>query len=171
MWTSVVGRLFYTIYASDIGRLWIGSTEKGIIFIRYIHGIPSPAALQALEKQYKVQENRHFFTELISQLDFYFNGQPVHFKTKLDLTGTPFQKKVWRAVQQIPRGQTKTYGQIASELGSPGASRAIGAANGANPVPILVPCHRVLASGGKLGGYAGGLKVKDALLRLEGVII
>jgi methylated-DNA-[protein]-cysteine S-methyltransferase len=86
------------------------------------------------------------------------------------LRGTDFQKSVWHCISTIPYGQTRTYGQIARELGNPDAARAVGMANRANPIPIVVPCHRVVQSNGKLGGYSGGLHLKDALLRLEGVI-
>ncbi len=89
----------------------------------------------------------------------------------LDLQGTPFQQSVWRALQALARGQTASYGQIASALGSPAAVRAVGAAIGRNPVSVLVPCHRVLGRDGSLTGYAGGLDRKQALLRLEGIIV
>jgi O-6-methylguanine DNA methyltransferase len=96
----------------------------------------------------------------------------VSFDDDVDLLeGTDFQKSVWEKVGQIKYGQFKTYKQIALELNNPKAIRAVGTANGANPVPILIPCHRVVASNGGLGGYSGGLHVKDALLRLESAVI
>ena len=86
-----------------------------------------------------------------------------------ELDGTPFQKKVWLALTKIPHGETRTYGEVAKSIGSPGAARAVGTACGANPLPILIPCHRVLAAGGKLGGYSGGLDIKKKLLACEGI--
>jgi methylated-DNA-[protein]-cysteine S-methyltransferase len=108
--------------------------------------------------------------KLAGQLKAYLSGKPVRFAGRLDLSsGTPFQQKVWRALQTIPRGQTRSYAWVARKIGKPKAFRAVGAACGANPVPIIVPCHRVLASDGSVGGFGGGLALKKQLLRLEGV--
>jgi len=105
---------------------------------------------------------------LQEQLDRYFAGQPVRFRVPLDLrAGTSFQQKVWQALRRIPYGQTRSYAWVARQIGSPKAVRAVGAACGANPVPILIPCHRVVRSDGSLGGFSGGLARKRALLRLE----
>ena len=97
----------------------------------------------------------------------YFNGQRQEFDLPLAFVGTDFQKKVWKALTAIPYGQTVTYGALAEAVGCPGGARAVGMANHRNPLPILVPCHRVVGSGGKLTGYAGGLEMKKALLDLE----
>lgn len=102
-----------------------------------------------------------------AQLDEYFAGTRREFALPLSLHGTPFQRRVWEALCRIPYGQTRTYGQIAAEVGSPRACRAVGMANNRNPVMIVVPCHRVIGAGGALVGYAGGLAVKKALLELE----
>lgn len=105
---------------------------------------------------------------LQDQLVRYFTGEPVRFRVRLDLrVGTPFQRKVWRVLRTIPHGQTRSYGWVAQRIGAPRAVRAVGAACGANPVPVIVPCHRVIASDGALGGFSGGLARKRALLRLE----
>jgi len=101
------------------------------------------------------------------QLREYFDGARREFDLPLDLRGTPFQLQVWRALTQIPYGETRTYAQIASQIGHPKATRAVGSANGRNPVPIIVPCHRVIATGGGLGGYSAGLDFKRRLLALE----
>jgi O-6-methylguanine DNA methyltransferase len=101
------------------------------------------------------------------QLEEYFAGQRKVFDLPLDLRGTGFQLSVWRALRQIPFGETRTYAEVARAIGAPRAVRAVGAANGSNPVPIIVPCHRVVASGGGLGGYGGGLDLKRKLLDLE----
>jgi methylated-DNA-[protein]-cysteine S-methyltransferase len=105
--------------------------------------------------------------EAARQLDEYFSGRRRQFDLPLDLEGTEFQQRVWKAVSGVPYGQTRSYAQIATTIGSPAAVRAVGAANGANPVAIIVPCHRVVASGGGLGGYGGGLELKRRLLALE----
>ena len=101
------------------------------------------------------------------QLDEYFRGARRDFELPLALRGTPFQLRVWAELRRIPYGQTLSYGELARRLGNPGLCRAVGAANGANPVSIIVPCHRVIGSGGGLTGYGGGLEAKQALLALE----
>ena len=106
--------------------------------------------------------------EAVRQLRAYFAGQLRHFDLPLDLQGTDFQLRVWRELERIPYGETRSYSQIAAAIGAPQAVRAVGAANGANPIPIVVPCHRVIGAGGKLVGYGGGLPLKKRLLELEG---
>jgi methylated-DNA-[protein]-cysteine S-methyltransferase len=105
--------------------------------------------------------------ETARQLRAYFAGKAAAFDLPLDLAGTDFEKRVWHELLTIPYGETRTYAQIAAALGSPKAVRAVGAANGANPIPIVVPCHRVIGSNGKLVGYGGGLDLKRRLLDLE----
>ncbi len=108
------------------------------------------------------------FLGIIRQLEEYFAGSRLVFKIPLDLSlGTPFQRQVWRGLLDIPYGETVTYKQLAKDIGRPSALRAVGAANGANPIPIIVPCHRVVAAGGKLGGFSAGLYLKRRLLDLE----
>ena len=106
--------------------------------------------------------------EAVRQLLAYFSGDLREFVLPLDQEGTDFQKRVWRELQHIPYGETRSYSQIAQAIGAPRAVRAVGAANGANPVAIVVPCHRVIGSAGKLVGYGGGLPLKKRLLELEG---
>jgi len=105
--------------------------------------------------------------EAIRQLRDYFAGRRTGFDLPLAPEGTPFQRAVWRQLQDIPYGVTISYGELARRVGNPKASRAVGTANGANPIPIVIPCHRVIAADGKLGGFGGGLTVKQALLALE----
>jgi O-6-methylguanine DNA methyltransferase len=109
--------------------------------------------------------------DAIKQLCEYFDGARETFTVPRRPTGTPFQRSVWRALEEIPYGHTRTYRDIACLLGRPTATRAVGAANGQNPLPIFVPCHRVIGSNGSLTGFGGGLAVKLALLRLEGVLL
>ncbi|MFE0098807.1 methylated-DNA--[protein]-cysteine S-methyltransferase [Streptomyces sp. NPDC059009] len=108
------------------------------------------------------------FGEAIRQLEAYFAGELTDFDLELRLDGTPFQRSVWRRLQQIPYGETRTYGELAEALGKPGASRAVGLANGKNPIGVIVPCHRVVGANGSLTGYGGGLDRKQRLLEFEG---
>ncbi|MCB0947412.1 MAG: methylated-DNA--[protein]-cysteine S-methyltransferase [Mycobacterium sp.] len=107
------------------------------------------------------------FSEAVEQLSGYFAGELTEFDLDLRLAGTEFQRRVWAALRTIPYGETRSYGQIAEQIGSPGASRAVGLANGRNPIGIIVPCHRVIGSTGGMTGYGGGIDRKRALLALE----
>ncbi|MFJ8310322.1 MULTISPECIES: methylated-DNA--[protein]-cysteine S-methyltransferase [unclassified Streptomyces] len=107
------------------------------------------------------------FPEVVRQLQAYFAGELTEFKLDLNLRGTPFQQRVWAQLQQIPYGETRSYGELAEALGNPNASRAVGLANGKNPVGIIVPCHRVIGANGSLTGYGGGLDRKQRLLAFE----
>ncbi|MEV2250926.1 methylated-DNA--[protein]-cysteine S-methyltransferase [Streptomyces sp. NPDC050147] len=108
------------------------------------------------------------FGETISQLEAYFEGELKEFDLHMRLDGTPFQRTVWQQLQLIPYGETRTYGELAAILGKPNASRAVGLANGKNPIGVIVPCHRVIGAGGSLTGYGGGLDRKQRLLVFEG---
>ncbi|MEU5717634.1 methylated-DNA--[protein]-cysteine S-methyltransferase [Streptomyces sp. NPDC020403] len=107
------------------------------------------------------------FTETVRQLDAYFAGELTEFDLPLHLHGTAFQREVWAGLRRIPYGGTRSYGELAADLGKPGASRAVGLANGKNPVGIIVPCHRVIGASGSLTGYGGGLERKRRLLAFE----
>jgi methylated-DNA-[protein]-cysteine S-methyltransferase len=109
-------------------------------------------------------------SEAVRQLRAYFAGELRRFDLLLDMQGTPFQLRVWRELERIPYGETRSYTQIATAIGAPHAVRAVGAANGANPIPIVVPCHRVIGASGRLVGYGGGLPLKKRLLALEGAL-
>lgn len=108
-----------------------------------------------------------FERRVARELREYAAGRRREFTFRVEAAGTEFQRRVWRELRRIPYGETATYGEIARRIGRPGAARAVGAANGGNPIPIVVPCHRVVAAGGKLGGYGGGLSLKRRLLELE----
>jgi methylated-DNA-[protein]-cysteine S-methyltransferase len=107
------------------------------------------------------------FPDAVEQLEAYFNGGLTEFDLNLDMLGTEFQRRVWTALLTIPYGETRSYGEIARQIGSPGAFRAVGLANGHNPIGIIVPCHRVIGSNGSLTGYGGGIDRKRALLEME----
>jgi methylated-DNA-[protein]-cysteine S-methyltransferase len=135
--------------------------------------IASPAGLRAIEFDLsrrcegEPDAGDPTLQESARQLTAYFAGNLREFDLPLDLQGTDFQLRVWRQLENIPFGEVRSYAQIAAAIGSPNAVRAVGAANGANPIPIVVPCHRVIGSSGKLVGYGGGLPLKKRLLELE----
>lgn len=139
--------------SSPIGPLGIVGSERGLHAIHFATVDPSPVL--PIE------------TEAAAQLNDWFAGKRRDFQLLLAPEGTDFQKKVWNLLQKIPFGETRSYGELANALGQPGAARAIGLANHHNPLPLLIPCHRVIGSNGKLVGYAGGLPTKQWLLRWE----
>jgi methylated-DNA-[protein]-cysteine S-methyltransferase len=152
--------LAYKFMRSPVGRLKLVASDRGLVAILWEK---SRMALPAAEKR-----DRHpVLVKAERQLKDYFAGRRKRFSLKLDIRGTPFQKKVWRALLQIPFGKTRTYNDIARAIGHPRASRAVGAANGKNPISIIMPCHRLIGSTGKLHGFGGGLKAKADLLKLE----
>ncbi len=154
---------YTTLDATPLGQLWVVSSPSGVtsLQMRAAHqGPPAESSSWARDDE--------GLSEVTRQLEEYLEGRRVRFEVELDLHGTEFQQRVWSKLLEIPYGQTLSYGELARALGAPpGASRAVGAANGANPVGILVPCHRVVGAGGKLVGYAGGLERKRWLLDLE----
>jgi methylated-DNA-[protein]-cysteine S-methyltransferase len=139
-------------------RLRIVASGAGIRSIEFDSTQPAPG---------RQNEENAFIVEAVRQLRAYFTGDLRNFQIQLDLEGTAFQKSVWKALETIPYGETRSYSEIAVAIGSPKAVRAVGAANGANPAPIVVPCHRVIGSSGKLVGYGGGLPLKRRLLEME----
>ena len=149
-------------YASPLGTLLLARTAQGLAGAWFDAQKHHPAAIDAPER-----DDDPLLQRAAEQLGAYFEGSEADFDLPLDLLGTQFQRAVWKELLQIERGATTSYGDIARRLGTPSASRAVGAAVGRNPVSIIVPCHRVLGSGGALTGYAGGLDRKTALLRLE----
>lgn len=153
--------MFYWICPSPVGRLLLVGSAKGLIALQFQEGA------HPLDIQPTWKKAREPFRSVLDQLQQYFDGSRKSFQVTLDLQGTPFQRQVWQALQGIPYGRTVSYGEIARQVNSPKACRAVGAANGQNPVSIIVPCHRVIGSNGKLVGYGGGLPIKTALLKLE----
>ncbi len=115
------------------------------------------------------QQSRNPCASIVEQLEEYFHGNLKRFELGVNPSGTAFQHRVWQALQKISYGEVSSYGELARRIGQPGASRAVGQANGANPIPIIIPCHRVVSSNGSLGGYSGGLSIKAQLLALEGI--
>jgi methylated-DNA-[protein]-cysteine S-methyltransferase len=157
-------RLAYKLIDSPVGPLRLVASDKGLAGLWFERGRPG-----RVRPRGDVEQARHpLLLEAERQLREYFAGRRRTFDLTLDLAGTPFQRAVWNALLTIPFGQTRTYGEIARQVGRPSASRAVGAANGQNPVAIVAPCHRVIGSTGALTGFGGGLDVKARLLALEG---
>ena len=152
--------IHYTYFDSPIGKLMLyGDTcLKGLIF-------PQGKTSQEPEPQW--QFDPAGFSPAKEQLDLYFKGRLKAFDLELDLQGTDFQRRVWRQLMCIPYGQTINYGELAVRIGNPKAVRAVGLANGKNPIPVIVPCHRVIGKNGSLTGFGGGISVKRFLLDLE----
>lgn len=156
----------YSVIQAEPGQLFIAETSNGLIHIDF-----GPDGLAKLTKFV----NRWFdeprilptVVDSIKQIDEYLNGERTTFDIPYTLFGTDFQKKVWKEINKIKYAKTKTYGQLAKAVGRPAASRAVGAACGANPLGLVIPCHRVLGSRGRLTGFGGGLKWKQWLLDLE----
>jgi methylated-DNA-[protein]-cysteine S-methyltransferase len=153
----------FSIMQSPVGPLLIAATEKGLRCLQFYRGELPRAA-----KEEQWIEAREPLRPYQQQIDSYFRGELREFTCKLDLVGTGFQKDCWQALLRIPYGETRTYAEIAREIGRPQAFRAVGQANHDNPIAIIVPCHRVLGASGTLTGYGGGLSTKEMLLRLEG---
>ena len=163
----------YTRHDTPIGELLVAATPRGVVRISYLDWFPEDETLADLARRVspRVLESPGRLDELRRELDEYFEGGRRRFDVKLDraLLG-PFARKVLGRTARIPYGKVSTYSEVATAAGSPGASRAAGNALARNPIPIVIPCHRVLRRGGGMGGYAGGLDRKARLLALEGAI-
>lgn len=144
-------------YDTPIGRIGIAEEDGSLTRLAFQTELPAGAVLEETPLAARCRQ----------ELDEYFSGERQSFDLPLCAKGTDFQKKVWAALCEIPYGETRTYGEVAAAVGSPKAARAVGLANNRNPIAVIVPCHRVVGSNGKLVGYAGGLDKKEFLLELE----
>jgi len=163
-------RIAYARLDSPVGPIWIAAAGARICAVGLGAGQPD-AFFTSLARNFLTQkpcEDPEALSPALTQLREYFSRIRREFDLPLDARGTAFQKAVWAEVARVPYGETTTYGAIAGRIGRPGAARAVGAAVGANPVPMLIPCHRVIGADGSLTGYGGGLEAKATLLRLEG---
>ncbi|MDM1286906.1 methylated-DNA--[protein]-cysteine S-methyltransferase [Acinetobacter indicus] len=156
-------KLAFMYMPSPVGRLKLVATDSALVAVIWDNENPKRVRQAELVEQL----DHPILLDAQQQLNEYFQGQRQTFELPLDFEGTEFQKKVWQALLNIPFGETRSYRQIAEQVGSPKALRAVGAANGQNPISIIAPCHRVIGSGGKLVGFAGGLDNKEILLKLE----
>jgi methylated-DNA-[protein]-cysteine S-methyltransferase len=152
--------IHYRTIDSPIGPLTLAGHGSALTNLRMVDQTyePSRAGWSA---------DHGVFADAVDQLNAYFADELIDFDVELDLRGTEFQQRVWKALLTIPYGETRSYGEIAEQIGAPGAARAVGLANGHNPVAIIVPCHRVIGASGSLTGYGGGLDRKQTLLELE----
>lgn len=154
---------FFKLVETPVGRLKLVGSREGLAAILWENDRPGRVRLDIVAED----ENHPILVETERQLRQYFAGERRMFELELDFAGTAFQKSVWQMLVTIPFGETRSYGEIAHALGNPKAVRAVGAANGKNPISIVAPCHRVVGSTGDLTGFAGGLETKAYLLRLE----
>jgi methylated-DNA-[protein]-cysteine S-methyltransferase len=159
--------MFYKWITSPVGALKLVAGDRGLAAVLWENDSPRRVPLPALR-----EDRAHpVLCQAESELGDYFAGRRTAFSVPLDFRGTDFQKKVWGLLLEIPYGETRSYGQLAAQLGDPNASRAVGAANGRNPISIIAPCHRVVGAGGRLTGFAGGLEAKARLLALEANLV
>jgi len=157
---EVMGTLRFRSMDSPVGKLTLAGKDGRLRHLRMVDQTYEPS-------HHGWEPDDDAFPDAVEQLEAYFAGDRTDFNLELDLVGTQFQRRVWMALLTIPYGETRSYGEIARQIGSPGAFRAVGWANGHNPIGIIVPCHRVIGSNGSLTGYGGGLNRKRALLELE----
>jgi O-6-methylguanine DNA methyltransferase len=150
--------IYYSRIKSPVGPLLLAASSQGLLALEFGRGKPRAGWVKSEER----------IAPFARQLAEYFAGQRREFDLPLDLRGTDFQKSCWRELLKIPHGETRSYADIARAMGKPAAVRAVGLANGQNPIAIIVPCHRVIGSDGSLTGYGGGLETKRKLLELEG---
>jgi O-6-methylguanine DNA methyltransferase len=169
--------LHSTMFTSPVGPLFLAASERGLVALEFDAREPgqqtirpNPRDLREESKSVRFEESKSRMRPYVLELDEYFAGQRREFRFALDLRGTDFQVACWRALLAIPYGETRTYADIARAVGRPKGFRAVGMANNRNPVAIVVPCHRVIASDGTLCGYGGGLDIKRKLLELEGAL-
>jgi O-6-methylguanine DNA methyltransferase len=170
--------LYCSSFSSPIGLLFLAASDTGLVALEFDARLPGQQSIrpnprnlrQEKEKKVAFEERARVMHPYAAQLEEYFWGRRRQFTFALDLRGTDFQLACWRALSAIPYGETRTYADIARAIGKPHAFRAVGMANNRNPIAIVVPCHRVIASDGSLCGYGGGLDIKRRLLELEGAL-
>lgn len=160
-YTVGMGRVYYSSLDTPVGAFLVCGTDRALTMTSFSSGHqqrePDPSWIRdSAPLRYALDE-----------FEAYFGGDPIEFSAPVRLEGTPFQESVWEALLAIPYGSTTSYGEIAQNIGRPNAARAVGAANGANRLPVIVPCHRVLGSDRSLTGFGGGLEAKEILLKLE----
>jgi len=163
--------IYYCALPTPIGRVFVAAGEAGLVRLSFRQSEASFVAELGRRLGADVVRSPARTADIVHQLRAYFAGERRSFDVRLDLRHTtPFQRRVLLAAARVPAGQVVSYGEIARRIGQPQGSRAVGQALGHNPVPIVIPCHRVIAAGGRIGGYTGGLGIKRKLLRLEGAL-
>lgn len=164
---TFVGEQFYMTYPSPVGEIAAVSDGEAITGLWFTH---QQKVHVPMAQTRKIGTDLAVFRDLEGWLTDYFAGKEPGAMPPVSTAGTPFQEEIWALLKTIPYGQTTTYGALAAALGRPMSAQAVGGAVGHNPVAILIPCHRVVGSGGRLTGYAGGLECKEGLLKLEGIL-
>jgi O-6-methylguanine DNA methyltransferase len=170
MHTKKSPTIFVESYHSPLGKMWFASDHAGIVCLQMPLSDGKARLLENISRCYrnpKIEDRGKINAGFLVELDEYFCGTLKSFETPARPAGTPFQKRVWRLLLKIPYGKTRSYGDLAADLGIPKGPRAVGQANGRNPVALLIPCHRVIAGDGGLGGYSGGIEIKRFLLEWE----
>lgn len=162
-----MAEIAFTSYKSPLGKILVASSERGICEITFSTHEDKFVRDVSSKFQSNVVRNDARLLSIVELLDSYFKGKPIRARVDLDLRGTDFQRQVWSEISKIPYGETRTYKEIACAIKRPKASRAVGNAVGSNPVPLIIPCHRVVLSNGSLGGYAYGTMLKRKLLEME----
>ena len=177
MGALIMETLHSTMFRSPVGPLFLAASQNGLVALEFDARLPgqqtirpNPRDLRAETEGIRFEESSIAMRSYAQELEEYFSGKRRQFTFALDLRGTDFQRACWHALLAIPYGETRSYGDIARAVGKPQGFRAVGMANNRNPVAIVVPCHRVIASDGTLCGYGGGLDVKRKLLELEGAL-
>ncbi len=163
-------RIAYHMMSSPVGLLFLARTENGLRYVDFMDRKSLKRMIARHSNDYPDATWEPSLLDLrdaVDELDEYFTGQRYAFTVPLDLVGSDFQIQVWKALCEIPFGETRTYGQIAKTIGQPKAARAVGLANNQNPIPVIVPCHRVIGANGKLTGYGGGIHRKKWLIQHE----
>ncbi len=166
-------KVYCSSFETRIGQIYVASTEKGVCKISIPRGSKKDF-IQWLKESFPpedVVENKSQNKDVIEQLNRYFTGKLAKFTCDIDVNGTPFQLRVWKELSKIPYGVTTSYKHIAKKIGVPQGAQAVGQAVGSNPLPVIIPCHRVTGVDGALTGYASGIKTKEFLLRLEGALL
>jgi methylated-DNA-[protein]-cysteine S-methyltransferase len=156
-----MNQIYYSRFESPVGPLLLAGPKAGLQLVSFAGG----KRAKNVAPEWRLDNSA--FVEVVHQLQSYFAGERRNFDLTLILEGSDFQKRVWTALQEIPYGETTSYKELAEKIGKPRAVRAVGAANGANPIPIIIPCHRVIGNDGSLTGFGGGLPLKKRLLELE----
>ena len=169
--------LHCTTFISTVGPLFLAASERGLVALEFDQRLPgqqtirpNPRDLRVESRSVRFEDSQRDMHGYVRELEEYFAGERREFSFPLDLRGTDFQRACWTALLAIPYGEKRTYADIARAVGRPNGFRAVGMANNRNPVAIVVPCHRVIASDGTLCGYGGGLDIKRKLLELEGAL-
>jgi methylated-DNA-[protein]-cysteine S-methyltransferase len=166
-----VETVYYSSVSSPIGKIWVASDRVGVCLLRF--GLREEDLLKELRGLWGGHPcaDQEFNRGVSKEIRAYFKGEVARFSSPVHPLGRPFDMKVWEAVQKIPLGETRSYQEIAQEVGNPRGCRAVGGANRRNPIPLLIPCHRVIRKDGELGGFSSGAEIKAWLLRFEQKVI